>query len=92
MSKFNLSKKTDNQSKKETVRNESLARNCISTSGKLLRPMEHDGKKGFVDEEGNWIIAPQYDDMDVFREGVAWVKADDSWGLVDHEGRVLIER
>ena len=57
---------------------------------RILRPQEEIGQFGFVDKRGNWIINPQYDDVDVFRENVCWVMKDKKWGLIDSEGNFII--
>ena len=56
----------------------------------ILRPQEENCQYGFVDKNGNWIINPIYEDVDVFREEVCWVKLKDKWGLIDRNGEFLI--
>lgn len=56
----------------------------------ILRPREENGQFGFVDKIGNWIINPQFGDVDVFREDVCWAKIGDKWGLIDRNGEFLI--
>lgn len=52
-------------------------------------------KIGYIDEAGQWVIAPQYDHAAAFHNGAAWVEmtaAKDSLGaerLIDRAGRVL---
>ncbi len=48
---------------------------------------------GFVDAAGNWPIAPQFADVQPFRDGVAWVRplGIETWGLIDESGRLLID-
>lgn len=83
-------KKTGNQLKNEMVEmNKSLTNGDVLVSN-VLRPKSKDGKAGFVDINDQWVINPQYDDVDVFREGVAWVKVSDKWGLIDRNGKMLI--
>ena len=57
----------------------------------ILRPKVAEGKKGFVNAQNEWVIAPDYEDVDVFREGVCWVKNGGKWGLVNKNGECLIE-
>lgn len=57
----------------------------------ILQPKRDSDKAGFVDDGGKWVVDPVYDDVDVFREGVAWVKVGDQWGLIDSEGTLIIE-
>lgn len=56
----------------------------------ILSPRSEGDKKGFTDGNGNWIIHPQYEEVDVFREDVCWVKLNDKWGLIDRKGEFLI--
>lgn len=39
-------------------------------------------KIGFVDANGNWVIAPQFEEALPFSEGVAAVKVDGKWGYI----------
>lgn len=57
----------------------------------ILRPKTLDGKKGFVNPDNEWVIAPDYEDVDVFREGVCWIKQGGKWGLINKHGEYLIE-
>lgn len=56
----------------------------------ILRPFSDGDKYGFIDGEGTLKIKPQFDEVDVYREGVCWVRLDDKWGLIDTEGKFLI--
>ena len=50
-----------------------------------------DNKCGFVDQNGNWVIKPQYDDVYKFASnGLAAVKSGDKWGYVDKSGKIVI--
>jgi len=49
-----------------------------------------DGKYGFINLDGELIIAPQYDDYVSFVGGVAQVKFNDTWGLVDKQNNILL--
>ena len=89
MKNESFNKETDKQPSIGMVKKEILTQNCTYVS-ELLRPTEQGGKKGFTDGDGNWVIEPQFSDVDVFREGVAWVKTGDSWGLIDRNGKMLI--
>lgn len=57
----------------------------------ILRPKTADGKKGFVNAQNVWVIDPIYEDVDVFRSGVCWVKTGGNWGLINTEGALMIE-
>ncbi len=48
---------------------------------------------GFANADGQWPIAPQFADVQPFRDGVAWVRpvGIETWGLIDESGRLLID-
>jgi tetratricopeptide (TPR) repeat protein len=48
---------------------------------------------GYRDDAGGWPVAPQYADVQPFRDGVAWVRpvGIETWGLIDETGRLLID-
>ena len=48
------------------------------------------GQIGFIDREGAFVIAPEYDLAFAFADGLAPVKVDDLWGFVDTSGEVVI--
>lgn len=50
-----------------------------------------DGKWGFVDEEGNEVIKPQYEVVWAFSNGLAAFKSGDKFGYLDKLGNVVIE-
>ena len=50
------------------------------------------GKKGFIDVNGEVKVLPVYDEVKGFgKNGLAAVKMDDLWGYVDTEGKMVIE-
>lgn len=52
--------------------------------------LERDGPEGYIDEEGNIVIAPQFDWAFPFFEGRAKVLLGHKWGYIDRHGRVVI--
>jgi len=48
------------------------------------------GKYGFIDTNGNEIVAPVYDYASDFREGIAVVCKDGKWGAIDENGDVVV--
>ena len=50
-----------------------------------------DGKWGFVDAEGEFIIEPQFAEARSFANGLAAVRVGDLWGYVEVSGKVVIE-
>lgn len=50
-----------------------------------------DGEWGFINESGEMIIKPQYEDARSFSNGLAAVKDGGYWGFVDENGEFYIE-
>ena len=48
-------------------------------------------KYGFIDKSGKVVIEPQFDDADLFSEGLVLVEKDGKWGFIDKSGKVVIE-
>jgi len=49
-----------------------------------------DGKFGYIDRTGTFIIHPMYDDAYAFTEGLACVKKDNYFGYIDRGGNTVI--
>lgn len=47
------------------------------------------GKYGFVDKRGTWVIEPQFTHTRPFRGGLAYVSKDGEMAYIDKEGRVI---
>jgi len=74
------------------AKKEASGTDTASTSSfNMLAPVEVDGKYGYISENGNIIIEPQYDAVGVFAEGVAPVVIDGKIGFIDKTGTVVIE-
>lgn len=50
-----------------------------------------DGKWGFIDSAGEWIIEAQYEGVDHFENRLCSVKIDGKWGVIDTTGKVVVE-
>ena len=50
-----------------------------------------DGKWGFIDSAGEWIIKEQYEAVDRFEGLLCSVKIDGKWGVIDTTGKVIVE-
>lgn len=48
------------------------------------------GKEGFIDANGKTVIAPQFDKVTGFNEGLAAVRVGDKWGYIDRTGKLVI--
>lgn len=54
--------------------------------------VELNGKKGFINRQGEEIVSPIYDKVWGFRgDNFATVTKDDKWGLINKKGRVVVE-
>lgn len=51
---------------------------------------EKSNKYGYIDKEGNEVIAPQYDEIRSFSEGLAGVLKGDMWGFIDKDNNTII--
>lgn len=51
----------------------------------------HNGKWGFIDTTGAFIISPQFDDAGSFSDDLAPVKKDGKWGFIDKKGNFIIK-
>ena len=49
------------------------------------------GKYGFVDNAGNWVIEPQFDGAEYFEFGKAPVKDGDCWVIINSDGTWFFE-
>jgi hypothetical protein len=55
-----------------------------------LAAVGYRGRKGFIDENGNFVIPFQYNKADNFHEGLAAIQKDWRWGYIDRKGKVVI--
>ena len=46
---------------------------------------------GYIDTDGEWVVAPEYSDGRDFSEGLAAVQLNSKWGYVDRAGTLVIE-
>lgn len=56
------------------------------------RPIEKNGKWGYQNQEGETVIAPRFEQVRSFSDGLAPVKKDANgpWGYIDRDGNVAI--
>jgi hypothetical protein len=63
----------------------------FKTTELKLIPVESDGKWGFIDEEGKYVVNPQFQSVSFFCEGMAAVENFDSkWGYINEKGEIVI--
>ena len=48
------------------------------------------GKWGFIDKTGKEVIKLQYENVQSFKDGMAWVEYQGNWGLIDQTEKVLL--
>ena len=53
--------------------------------------VEVDGRMGYIDKTGEWVIPPAFDHAEYFSEGLAAVRVGGVWGYVDRTGHLQIE-
>jgi len=51
----------------------------------------YSGQFGFLDENKNWIIKPQFEAARRFKNGYAAVRKNGKWGIIDKSGEWVIE-
>ena len=51
---------------------------------------DNNGKEGFIDENGNVVIKPQFDKVREFSEGFAPVMIGNKWGYINEKGEIVI--
>lgn len=53
-------------------------------------PAKRDGKSGYIDTNGNWLITTDYDFCYTFTEGYARVFKNNLWGYIDEQGNEIV--
>lgn len=54
-------------------------------------PAGKDGKVGFIDASGNWVIQPQYAEVGNFSEQISAFRNAAGWGLIGASGNLISE-
>lgn len=54
-----------------------------------LAAFKQDGKWGFIDIQGNEIIAPKYEDVGYFNNGISRAKLDGKWSTINKKGEPI---
>lgn len=50
----------------------------------------HGKKYGFIDQQGDWVVEPIYDDARSFHDGLAAVKSEQKYGFINTNGDLVI--
>ena len=61
---------------------------CGFHNGRFLVKNE-EGKYGYIDKAGSLAIPFTWTRAEIFVDGTAWVKVDDTWKLIDTEGNYV---
>ena len=48
-------------------------------------------KYGFIDIKGNFVIPEEFDQVDIFSEGMARIKIGKLWGYINEQGVIVIK-
>jgi hypothetical protein len=62
----------------------------VSSAAADLMPRQGDTKWGYVDTNGKFVIAPQFDNARYFSEGLAAVEQNNKFGYIDTDGHLVI--
>src|SRR5262245_20376939 len=49
------------------------------------------GKCGYINPEGNFVIAPQFTESNPFSEGLAWARVENDEGMINAKGEFVIK-
>ena len=65
---------------------------CASAEGYLYSAKGDNGLWGHIDETGNWVIPPQFDETSIFfaEEDYAWIQQGDRQGFVSRTGEIRL--
>lgn len=56
----------------------------------VLAAVEKDGKVGFIDTLGRWVIQPEFRNLTYFSEGLARMNDNGKWGFINTQGSFAI--
>ncbi|QQS29078.1 MAG: WG repeat-containing protein [Sphingobacteriales bacterium] len=57
----------------------------------LLAPVKDNGKWGYINDSGKFIVFPKFEFANEFTEGLAAVKVNGLWGFINGNGKYVIE-
>lgn len=63
----------------------------VSAFSQNLRPVRdtHSKKYGFQNDKRKWVVSPQFDEAERFKDGFSKVKSEGLVGLVDEKGKIV---
>ncbi len=50
-----------------------------------------DGRSGYIDTSGNWVLPPTYEGAGIFKDGLASVKVGEKWGFINRSWKLVIK-
>jgi len=65
--------------------------NATSFTDENLAAVQQNGRWGYVDKTGTWIVKPQFSRAEPFKMGLAAVQQNDKWGFIDSKGNWIIQ-
>lgn len=63
---------------------------CALAEGYLYAAKGDNGLWGHIDEAGNWVIPPKFDDASDFRGNYAWIQQGDREGFANRDGEIVL--
>ena len=62
----------------------------VGRAAALLFPIVREGKWGYINQQGEIALAPQFDKADTFSEGLAAIRLGKQVGYIDTTGKIVI--
>lgn len=72
------------------IENTIVKASAETPSVSALKPVQSEGKWGFVDSYGRFVVHPSFESVKAFYQGTAAVKVDGRWGIVNQDGFMVI--
>ena len=66
-----------------------LLTGCFQTN-RLVCLVKFDGKYGYIDKKGKWIVEPIYDSLGVFYKGYATSYLNGKEGIINRKGKLIV--
>ena len=63
---------------------------AIQSDEPLFSIWDERGKEGFINADGKTVIAPQFEKVAAFSEGLAAILVGDKWGYIDRTGKIIV--
>lgn len=57
----------------------------------MIANVKYNGNYGMINENGSFFIAPIYDEIGIFQDGIARISQDGSFGFIKADGSIFIE-